>query len=61
MVGEALVSTSANQSGHPSATSALKAAQYFGDELDYVMPGPTGLDRRPSRIIDLQTGRVIRP
>ncbi|MCP5169484.1 MAG: Sua5/YciO/YrdC/YwlC family protein [Hahellaceae bacterium] len=58
--GGPIVSTSANPAGKPPARSALRIRQYFSNELDYILPGALGGHARPSRIIDLQTGRILR-
>lgn len=58
--GGPIVSTSANPAGRPSARSRTQVARYFGETLDYVMPGALGSERRPSRIIDLASGRQLR-
>ncbi|MEW5757691.1 MAG: L-threonylcarbamoyladenylate synthase [Pseudomonadota bacterium] len=59
--GSALVSTSANLSGHRPARSALEARQALGDRLDYILPGRVGGAAKPSTITDAVTGRVVRP
>lgn len=41
-VAGTLVSTSANVSGYPTATSARQLADWFGPHLDYVILGPAG-------------------
>lgn len=56
-----LVSTSANVTGRPAARSRLRVAQYFGEQLDAVVPGMLGDQRNPSIIRDLQSDTVIRP
>lgn len=56
-----LVSTSANPAGRPPARSQLRVIQYFGDQLDGIVPGPLGQQLNPSIIRDLQTDTVIRP
>ena len=58
--GGALVSTSANRSGLPPARNSLAVRKYFGNSLDYILPGCVGGAERPSEIIDLQTGKVLR-
>ena len=55
-----IVSTSANPAGSPPAMNALRIRQYFGHHLDYIVPGSLGLDKQPSRIMDLYTDAVIR-
>jgi len=55
-----LVSTSANPSGFPPATTARKVIFYFGPVLDYCYPGPVGKPGRPTEIRDALTDRVVR-
>ena len=54
-----LVSTSANLAGRASTKNVLKVRKWFGDRLDYVLPGSTGDRARPSEIRTV-TGRVLR-
>lgn len=58
--GGPIVSTSANFSGKPTVTSAIQARTVLGPYLDFILQGPVGLAKSPSRIIDLSSGRVIR-
>lgn len=58
--GLALVSTSANRSGHPPARSALQARTRLGADVDYVVPGRTGPQRKPTEIRDALTGKILR-
>ncbi len=58
--GGALVSTSANPDGREPALSATQARLYFGDELDYVLPGALGGMAKPTSIRDAQTGHILR-
>ncbi|HEY9198139.1 MAG TPA: Sua5/YciO/YrdC/YwlC family protein [Gammaproteobacteria bacterium] len=58
--GGALVSTSANPRGREPARSLLQVRRYFGDALDYLLPGPLGGRRQPSEIRDATTGRILR-
>jgi L-threonylcarbamoyladenylate synthase len=58
--GRAMVSTSANRTGHRPAQTALQARAFLGAALDGVLSEVTGGRRRPSRIIELATGRIIR-
>ena len=55
-----LVSTSANVSGHAAALTSLRVRQYFGREVDYLVPGKLGGLRGPSAIQHLMTGERIR-
>jgi L-threonylcarbamoyladenylate synthase len=56
-----IVSTSANPAGRPAALSALRVRQYFGSGIDYIVPGTLGETAgRPSDIVDLLSGQVLR-
>lgn len=59
--GGPLISTSANLSGHAAARSALQVRRQLGQKIDYLVPGELGGAKKPSRIIDLMSGRIIRP
>lgn len=59
-LGAPLVSTSANIAGTAPATSRLMVEKKLGPRLDYVLPGQLGGATKPSQIIDLSSGRVIR-
>lgn len=59
-VDSPLISTSANPSGANPARTALKARQYFGEQLDYYLVGETGGASRPSRILNALTGEAFR-
>jgi len=58
--GHALVSTSANRHRQPPARTYLQVERRLGAELDYVLHGAVGPQRRPSEIRDALTGRVVR-
>jgi len=58
--GGPIVSTSANFSGKPTVTNSVQARKILGPYLDFILQGPVGLAKAPSRIIDLRSGRVIR-
>ena len=58
--GHALVSTSANRSGHPAARSALAARQQTGSLVDYVLNGSVGGLGGSTPIHDLLSGEVLR-
>ena len=59
-LGMALVSTSANKSGHKPAKTAAECRRIFGARVR-VIAGRIGPRRRPSTLIDLATGTVLRP
>lgn len=54
-----LVSTSCNISGAPSATTLDEAMAYFGNQVAYLNADGLGFTK-PSKIIDLMTGDVLR-
>jgi L-threonylcarbamoyladenylate synthase len=57
--GMALVSTSANKSGGEPATTADQCSALFGKQVR-VLPGRVGARKRPSTLIDLVSGKVLR-
>ncbi len=59
-LGMALVSTSANRSGKKPAKTAAECRRIFGTQMR-VIDGRIGQRRRPSTLIDLATGTVLRP
>lgn len=59
--GGAIVSTSANPQGQAPARSAQMVRRYFGNRIDYLLPGALGGRRRPSEIRDALSGRIVRP
>jgi L-threonylcarbamoyladenylate synthase len=58
--GGALVSTSANRSQQPPATSVAEVVAGFDSELDLILLGSTAGARKPSEIRDGRTGKIIR-
>ncbi len=54
-----IVSTSANSAGLEPARSLQEANTYFANKLNY-LNGDLGLSREPSKIIDAETGEIIR-
>lgn len=59
-LGMALVSTSANKSGRKPAKTAAECRRIFGTRVR-VIAGRIGQRRRPSTLIDLATGTILRP
>jgi len=59
-LGMALVSTSANASGKKPAQTAAECRRIFGARVR-ILAGRIGQRRRPSTLIDLATGTVLRP
>lgn len=58
--GGALVSTSANPGGRRPPRAGFQVRRYFGQRLDYLLPGAVGHSGRPSEIRDLASGEIIR-
>ncbi|MEY8248163.1 MAG: L-threonylcarbamoyladenylate synthase [Bermanella sp.] len=58
--GGPIVSTSANEAGQVTVQNAIQAHKFLGPQLDFILSGPLGNAQSPSRIIDLQSGRIIR-
>lgn len=58
-LGMALVSTSANRSGRQALKTVEACRREFGATV-WVLPGRIGKRRRPSTIIDLASGGVLR-
>ncbi len=59
-VESALVSTSANVSGHPPTRNVRVLRRQFHDLVDYVVPGACGSASGPSEIRNLVTGETVR-
>lgn len=57
--GGALVSTSANRSGHPPCMTIAEIRLRFGPEL-IALPGPTGGLTKPTSIREVATGNILR-
>jgi L-threonylcarbamoyladenylate synthase len=55
-----IVSTSANPTRKSPAMNAFKVRSYFGDEIDYILPGNTGSKTLPTEIRDAISGKVLR-
>lgn len=60
-LGGPIVSTSANPSGRAPARNALRVRQYFGDAVDYIVPGQLGGSSSATEIRVLRSGRIVRP
>lgn len=58
--GSLLVSTSANPAAHCPAKDILRVKTYFGEKLNYVLPGELGGLDQPTQIRDLKSDRLIR-
>jgi L-threonylcarbamoyladenylate synthase len=55
----ALVSTSCNLSGRPEMKTMLEVRNKVGAQIDHVVNGSCG-KQKPSQIIDLETGQILR-
>jgi len=60
-VGGPIVSTSANVTGSRPALERYQVLRYFGDGIDYLVPGNLGGDKNPSMIRDLLSDTIVRP
>lgn len=58
--GRAIVSTSANRSGHEALRTAQDVRVAFDKQLDVVIDGKVGTLASPTRIIDLRSGQRLR-
>ncbi len=58
--GSALISTSANESGHAPARTRYVLRRRFRDLVDYIVPGDCGPAAGPSEIRVFESGQVIR-
>ncbi|GGE63849.1 threonylcarbamoyl-AMP synthase [Streptosporangium jomthongense] len=58
--GMPLVSTSCNPAGEEPARDVSEVQRYFGDKLDCIVPGDLGGNPKPSRIIDIVSGKQLR-
>ncbi len=55
-----IISTSANPARKIPATNAFKVRNYFGNEIDYILPGNTDGKKLPTGIRDAISGKVLR-
>lgn len=55
-----LVSTSANLANTRPALTSLDVRNYFGNDLDYILPGKLGLEHGPSEIRHATSGEILR-
>ena len=60
VAGGPLVSTSCNPAGRLPARHVWQVHRYFGHQLDKVIPGRLGGQKKPSQILDIATGRWLR-
>ncbi|HKT30963.1 MAG TPA: L-threonylcarbamoyladenylate synthase [Gammaproteobacteria bacterium] len=58
--GLALVSTSANLSGHAPLRTQPAVRRLLGNKVDYVVPGTVGALKKPTEIRDARTGKILR-
>lgn len=57
----AIVSTSANTTGHAPARNSLMLRRQFRTLVDYIVPGECGPATGPSEIRDYLSGEIVRP
>lgn len=60
LAGTPIVSTSANLAGMPAARNVLQVRKQLGEQLDFILNGDCDISTRPSKIIDFETGTIIR-
>lgn len=58
--GQAIVSTSANLHGQQATRTYRETCRRFGQYVDLIVPGRIGQRRRPSRIIDAVSKKIVR-
>lgn len=58
---QAITSSSANLSGHNPIKDSRLIASTFGEQLGFVYHQETIVDQPPSRLIELISGKVLRP
>ena len=58
--GGPLVSTSANPASCRPPRASFQVRRYFGQQLDYLVPGAVGGAGRPTEIRDLASARIVR-
>ena len=61
LLGLPIVSTSANLHGENPCKSAEEVQKIMGSQLDYIVFKQTGPFNSPSTIVDLSSGKTIRP
>ena len=55
-----IVATSANPSGQPNLKSLNEVITCFKGKVDYIVPYDQGMSQKPSRIVDIRTGNILR-
>lgn len=60
LAGGPIVSTSANHAGDPACRNAFQVTRQLGADLDFIVTGQCDRAARPSTIIDLESGAVLR-
>lgn len=58
--GAPVVSTSANVGGANPSKTLFEVSTYFGNRLDYYLPGNVGKLDKPTQIRDLSSSQIIR-
>ncbi len=60
LAGSPIVSTSANRAGDPACRNVFQVTRQLGADLDFIVTGQCDRAARPSTIIDLESGAVLR-
>jgi len=60
LAGTPVVSTSANHAGDPACRNVFQVTRQLGADLDFIVTGQCDRAARPSTIIDLDSGAVLR-
>ena len=61
ILGCPIVSTSANTHGQQPLQTREQVQKEFSEALDYIVEGDCGAFNKPSTIVDITTGKEIRP
>lgn len=60
LIDSPIVSTSANHAGEPACRNVFQTTRQLGADLDFIVTGQCDRAARPSTIIDLESGAVLR-
>lgn len=59
-LGHPIISTSANITGYPAATSTHQVIEQLGEQIDMILDKPLGGRTQPSEIRDAITNKILR-